>query len=140
MAEKNVRSRVIRALKKAHAFAVENVCLPGTPDVNFAGGWIELKWMADWPKRDSTTVRIPHYTTQQKVWALKRKRAGERPYLLLNVQKTNDWLLIDGVEAGTLIGKATRQELIDSALAHWTSAAEMERQLLPYLTSPNESN
>lgn len=133
MAEKNVRTRVVRALKPLHAFAVENVCLPGTPDVNYAGGWIELKWLPDWPKRESTPVRIAHYTQKQKVWAMKRDRAGERTYLLLNVEKTNDWLLFDGIDAADLIGNATKQELSERALVHWTSGAAMERELYPYL-------
>ena len=35
-----------------------------TPDVNLASGcWIELKSVEGWPARESTCLRIPHYTS-----------------------------------------------------------------------------
>ena len=135
MAERNVRSRVVKALKSLHGFAVENVCLPGTPDVNYAGGWIELKWLKSWPEKEGTPIRIPHYTNQQRVFAMKRDKAGERCWWLLNVEKTNDWLLLDGTVAAKLIGTATKSDLIAAAAVHWNSGAAMERGLAKHLTS-----
>lgn len=133
MAERNVRSRVVKGLRSLHGFAVENVCLPGTPDVNYAGGWIELKWLAAWPARESTPVKLPHYTQQQRVFAMKRDRAGEKCWFLLNVERSNDWLLLDGVEAAALIGTATKSDLMAAAVVHWNSGAAMERGIAKHL-------
>ena len=133
MAEKNVRARVTKALKSLHGFAVENVCLPGTPDVNYAGGGIELKWLKSWPEKEGTPIRIPHYTNQQRVFAMKRDKAGEPCWWLLNVEKTNDWLLLDGTVAAQIIGKATRADIIAAAAVHWNSGAAMERGLAKHL-------
>lgn len=38
--EKDMRKRVVSALKTLHAVSVENGVGAGTPDVNYAGGWL----------------------------------------------------------------------------------------------------
>lgn len=45
----------------------------GVPDVHYltcngVSGWIELKYIKELPKRESTPIRIPHFTQQQKLW------------------------------------------------------------------------
>jgi len=132
VSEKSQRTRVTRALKPLHGFAVENVCLPGTPDVNCTLGWIELKWIEDWPARASTPVRLEHYTPQQRIFAQKRGRAGGLSLLLLQVESTQDWLLFDGPTAARIVGHVPRAELFEGALAHWVGH-DMEKNLVPCL-------
>ncbi len=95
-------------------------------------GWIELKWERHWPVRGGP-LRVPHYTTQQKVWARKRRHRGGQCRLLL--QCSNDWILLDGAVAATLpLGDATREQLIEAAEMHWTQTPTREdliRCLLP---------
>ena len=61
MSESRQRSTVIKALKTLDAMAVENRVKPGTPDVEFIGGWVELKYMSKWPKNTDLIVRIGHF-------------------------------------------------------------------------------
>ena len=119
MSEQHMRQRVVKALKKLDAWSVENPCRPGTPDVNFIEGWIELKWRAEWPKRTTTVVRLPHFTPQQKLHLGRRWLKGGNAYLLLQVAQ--DWLLFNGEEAAKIVGQATRAELEASAQAQWHS-------------------
>lgn len=117
MSEKTQRQRVVKALKPFDAWSVENPCRPGTPDVNYIEGWIELKWLADWPKRATTTVRIEHFTPQQRVHLARRWEMGGNAYLLLQVAQ--DWLLFTGDIAARIVGRATRSELEAAAKAQW---------------------
>lgn len=67
----------------------------GTPDVHYvlrrgadaevSTGWVELKFLPDWPRRSSTPVCIPKLTAEQVWWAEEHMRAGERVWMLLRV-------------------------------------------------------
>lgn len=112
-----MRGRVVRALKSLDPIAVENPARPGTPDVNFIEGWIELKDVEHWPKIASTPLRVRHFTPQQKVWLARRQKKGGNVWLLLRVQ--NDWLLFDGITAAMHLGLRTRAELTALATRVW---------------------
>ena len=71
MSESNMRGQVCDVLRSLDAISVENPAYPGTPDVNFVEGWVELKWIRAWPAREKTVVKIDHYTQQQRVWLFK---------------------------------------------------------------------
>lgn len=109
----------MKSLKPLNAIAVENPCLPGTPDVNYIEGWIELKWIRAWPKRADTPVKISHYTKQQRVWAFRRRRAGGQCWLLLQVRM--EWILLDGAVAALWLNKCTKRELIEKAALYSNS-------------------
>ena len=116
--EYTMRARVVRALKPLHAISVENPCHPGTPDVNYAHGWIELKAMPEFPKRPDTPLRVPHYTPQQKIWAVKRSHAGGLCWLLIMVGR--EWFLLDGVVAARHLGESIREQLITLSDRYWS--------------------
>lgn len=128
-----MRSKVTRALRKLGAFAVENPCLPGTPDVAHVGGWIELKWLPGWPKRADSPVRLEHYTQQQRVFHQMWWARGGMVHLLLQVRST--WLLFDGPTAARIVGNVPRAVLEEHALEVWSSEAEMRRNI-PKALSP----
>lgn len=115
--ERDMRRKVIRALRPLNAISVENGVGIGTPDVNFVDGWIELKSVEKWPADPDKPLVIRHFTQQQRVWLVKRCRAGGVALLLLKC--ANDWLLLDGEDAARLIGRATREELIATSHAVW---------------------
>jgi hypothetical protein len=90
---------------------VENPIGPGTPDVNFIGGWMELKSIEAWPVRDASIVTIKHFTPQQRVWLFKRwKYAPGTTHLLLEVRSVRQLLLFDGNVAALVVGKAPAAE------------------------------
>ncbi len=125
MSESSQRRTVNRLLKPLHAIPVENtVGVNGCPDVNYTGGWIELKWLRAWPKRPLTKVRIEHFTMEQRRWLSKRCSAGGDAYLLLQVQR--EWLLFIGTDAADCVGTTTRAELYDSVCARWTNGLKRE--------------
>jgi hypothetical protein len=110
MSEASMRGRVVRALKSLDAVAVENPCCPGTPDVNFIGGWIELKWLPRWKRNAETNpVLIDHYTKQQRNWLRRRVQKGGKAYLMLQVGR--EYLLFDGITAADNVGLVARPAL-----------------------------
>ena len=119
MSESDMRGKVVRALRSLDAVSVENKVYPGTPDVNYIGGWVELKWLRSWPRNaDTDPVKIKHFTPQQRVWLKRRWRRGGRAFLLLQAGG-RDWLLFDGVTAAQIVGRVTRPELFERALMNW---------------------
>lgn len=117
--ERDMRHRVIRALKPLHAIPVENLVGPGTPDVNFIGGWLELKSLDGWPARPETPVKIDCLTPQQRVWLWQRSQAGGHAFLLLKVG--NDWLIYHPrvVIVRDFGREWEKSRMIDIALATW---------------------
>lgn len=120
MAESGARSDLIRLLRPLDAIAVENTVGVGTPDVQYIGGWIEMKWLRAWPKRPETPVRLDHpLLPSQKVWIKRRVRAGGTVWVMLRSRR--EWLLFDGMVAREHLGAATRAELSQLARRHWTN-------------------
>lgn len=141
MSESQFRQDVIQVLRKAgmHPLAVEPglPSMRGVPDVNYALGWIELKWLPSWPKRHSTKVRIPHFTTHQRRWLRRRWDALGGSHLLLGVGP--EVLLFTGDVAAAIVGKAPRLKLQEEAVARWASLPEpldLVHPLLRYRKSP----
>lgn len=115
--EKDMRKRVVKILKPLHAVSVENGVGAGTPDVNYTGGWIELKSMAAWPVDPDLPLRVDHFTTQQRLWLRKRWLAGGNVWLLIKV--ADDWLLLTGWDAAVYLGRMCRADLVKQACASW---------------------
>lgn len=109
MNEATLRSYVRKGLHKHGVFTThhEDMLNAGVPDLSYSGagvnGFIELKWLEAWPKREETIVRIPHYTKEQKHFLLSRGRAGGRCWLLLRVGREH--LLFNHEHAQDVGGK-----------------------------------
>lgn len=120
--ESNQRSTVIRLLAPLHANSVENLVVPGYPDIEFVGGTLELKAVDKWPRGEDTVltegVDRKHFTPQQRVWAMKRRRA--QGFHCVCLQVNQDWFLIEGIAAAQHLGiDWTRQGVIDESWKHW---------------------
>lgn len=126
-----VRPHLIAA--KLDPIRVENPIHPGTPDVNLCNGfWIELKCIDRWPARESTPLRIPIFTPQQRVFLYRRwKYAPGTTFLLLEVRSVRQWLLFDGDVAAKIVGRATEAVHRTSARAvlHERELAELPKIL-----------
>jgi hypothetical protein len=131
MSERALRRRVVTALKTLDAIAVENPAYPGTPDVCYIEGWIELKQVDKWT---AGVLRIPHFTPQQRVWLKRRWRRGGEAYLLLQVER--DWLVFDGATASEIVGRGDRRQLEEAALKNWRGL-DGEKELAGWLRSRN---
>lgn len=120
MSESSTRSRTIKALASLDAVAIENKVGPGTPDIEYIGGWIECKQMDRWPKVPvDKPILLKHpLSKEQRLWAIRRARAGGRTWVLLQVG--NEWLLFTGPVAARYVGYATKEGLIRVAHSHWT--------------------
>lgn len=131
MSEQSMSKVLMEALRPLHPLRVENRACMGTPDVNYTGGWIELKELPSWPTGE-WKVRIPHFTVEQKLWLRSRCRAGGKAYLLLKVG--SEWLLFDGQIAGEVIGETTAHELRGRSCFRWfTKEKHRWAELLEYL-------
>jgi hypothetical protein len=125
MAESATNRRLLKALKGLHPIRVENMCSAGTPDVNFAGGWIECKCVLKYPVRPETPIRIPHWSPEQKLWHRMRAAAGERTWVFVQVER--DYYLFDGVRAAALLGDISEQGLVGHCLACWRGSLNDEQ-------------
>lgn len=138
MSESAMRSRVVKALACFDAQAVETKMEDGVPDVNYIGGWIELKQAKHWPPRKGI-LQLRHFTTHQRVWLYRRWCKGGRAFLLLRVKR--EWLLFDGVTASEIVGRADRTTLVDRCLRHWPNGLiEKEFRECMRKISPLESD
>jgi len=131
MSEKALAGRVVKILKPLDACRVENPCLPGTPDVNYIGGWIELKQEDKWPVRPDTPLRLHHdLSPQQRIWITRRIEKGGKAYVLMQIAR--DYIMLDGRVAAEIIGEATQAE-IKAAAIFCVSAKELPQALLGLL-------
>lgn len=134
MSESRQRGVVVRALRPLDAMSVENRVYPGTPDVNYREGWVELKWLPRWPRNcDSAPVKIDHFTPQQRVWLKRRWRAGGHAWLLLQVAR--QWLLFNGETAAQIVGRVDRSMLVARAHRFWDGRLD-EKELRSCLSEP----
>src|SRR5689334_12862358 len=125
MNEAAFRSRVVKALKPLHAIPVENAVYAGTPDINFALGWLELK-VDSW--RSDQTTALWHLRPEQSVWLTLRYKISQDTFLMLLIDE--DWFLIPGSLAPQVKNKS-RDWFIDHASKHWAKAPS-DKELLEW--------
>ena len=109
-----------------HPVRIENSVAMGTPDVNCSLGWIELKQVEakDIPKRPTTILGLDHYTPEQRIFQLKRSRAGGPCWLLLKLD--SEWLLFSSKVAAERLGKMTTDETREAATRRWATTPSKE--------------
>lgn len=114
--EAGMRQIVVKALQGLDAMSVENPVRPGTPDINYIEGWVELKVLDKWPARPNTKIKVQCFTPQQRVWLRRRNKRGGAAFFLILIDK--DWLLFDGETAGLKVGHMDKNEMIESSLMY----------------------
>lgn len=129
------RLRSVMSLAGLDPRRVENVVGPGHPDVNYAGGDVELKAMEGFPKRADTPVTVPEFTGEQVGWLLQRQRAGGRAWLMVRVGR--EWFLFDAETAHSVYRGLTQAEWRTKAA--WTAVylSGSAERLVELLRGPN---
>lgn len=88
----------------------------GIADVSFcqagAAGWMELKHVSQWPARERTLVRIPHYSDEQKEFLEKKGKGMGNTWLFIQVE--SDFLLYDH-KAAQFLPDRTKTEMVELA-------------------------
>lgn len=123
-------------MRSLDAQAVENPVNPGTPDVEYIGGWIELKYLPEFPKRTETPIRVPHFRPEQRAWITQRTLRGGRVHVIIRIEK--HFFLLHGMVAAQKLGQLTHLELINNSLAHWYGSIDGE-QLIKILTGTQDN-
>jgi len=132
MSESTMKRRLLTALKPLDGIPVENKVRAGTPDVNYIDGWMELKWLRSWPKRNGV-VLLPHYTLGQRLWLRRRGLRGGKAMLVLQVGK--QWLFFDWEYSYESVGKTeTKENLEDNAMMHFPNGLK-NKELVAWLRS-----
>ncbi len=113
---------------------IENLVGIGTPDVyytltNGTMGWLELKHVDNWPKRQSTVIKIDHFTSEQRNWIRRHGQLGANVFLLLRVEK--DYLLFDH-EGCEYVGRETRAGLLSKCVQFWITRLRVD-EFVTYL-------
>lgn len=111
--ETDLNGDVQRALRGLDPCRVENAVGPGTPDINYSGGWIEDKFLRTWPKGENTLVRVPHYKPEQRAWHVKRRCAGGVVHVVIEV--VGEVFVFDAAVAAQHLGFITRRQMYNLA-------------------------
>lgn len=128
--EDSLRRYIAPTLRALHGFSVETATLPGVPDINHVGGWLELKIFKPWPKDVDENVRTTQeFTPQQREFARERYRVGGRVHLLAQARSEPLWMLFAGPWAAEHLGRVSRSELERWALAMWKNKLDQAHLL-----------
>jgi hypothetical protein len=84
---------------------------------------MELKHISDWPARATTTIKIPHYSDEQKEF-LEAKGRGQG-YTWLFMQIGSDYLLYDWAPAQELPDK-TKTEMVELSTCFYEGRLDYE--------------
>jgi hypothetical protein len=93
---------------------VENRVKKDTPDLYLSAqysdgvgfgtlrGWVELKVLDRFPARAATPVKINHWTTGQRYWALRHRKSGGTTWLVVAVEDVGQVFVFDATELATV--------------------------------------
>ena len=95
---------------------IENVLSKGTPDVWYAGGAIEMKYLEEWPAFSSTPVRIRTLVDrpQQVAWLWRRWTCGGPAWVMVRIDR--QYLLFAAPDARAVRNGLPRERLLKTAV------------------------
>jgi len=92
----------------------------GLPDVHFiireVPGWIELKDLDDWPKRESTPLRIKHFSQKQRIWLHAYGMSNGRAFIIVHF---GDECFLYDWRASFSLGEWSQGEMRKHCLMVW---------------------
>lgn len=132
MPEAAVVKKVMQALKGWDPLRVENIHMPGTPDINFIGGWIEVKWVLQYPVKDETIITCRHFTIEQRNFLKRRMLMGGATFLFVGI--AGNYYLFDGIAGANFFGFVERQMLRRKARNVWWRRFPKSKELMKALS------
>ena len=128
MSEKNLWQYCRRHMAdRGILMRIENAFYKGVPDVNFLiggiEGWLELKFLHEFPKKENTPVKIPHFTQEQKLW---HKERWENHGLTAMLLQVNDYYFLFVSDKIALVGHLSKRGLINNATKCWRNRINFE--------------
>ena len=110
------------------------------PDLSYAAngvnGWIELKQIKNWPKKDDTLVKPDHYTAGQVSWIKKRGRMGGHCFVMVKV--SNEYFIFSYTCARDIRCGIIQSQYYEKCLKWWKGNIEPS-ELISILTKSGES-
>lgn len=111
---------------------VENRVKRNTPDLYLASdvrgmpvcGWIELKVLDAWPKREATVVRLEHWTSGQRYWATRHAMHGGTTWLVLGVGE--EVLIVNAKTAALECDRWTQADWREKSEVVWRKADHLQ--------------
>lgn len=107
-------------IAKWHASRIESSAGNGIPDVSFGlpgkNGWIELKYIKEWPKRSTTLVKLP-LRPEQKHWIKARGELSGNVWVICRIE--NMFFLLDYIEAMILCEGGTQDKWVALCTKSW---------------------
>ena len=108
--------RQVEQRPEAHCGGLVTAERPPLRDDRPLTGWIELKCLDAFPVKPTTTVKLPHWTTGQRYWAIRHRTYGGNTWLLVQVGDevfvfnavelaTNDWTRAEWRSYGVRLDK-----------------------------------
>jgi hypothetical protein len=112
---------------KWHVTRIESSAGNGVPDVSFGlkdkQGWVELKYIPEWPKRSTTKVKLP-LRPEQKHWINARGSLSGHVWVLCRIQ--DDFYLLDHLAANLLVAGSTKEYWDEYCTAHWVKRIDFD--------------
>jgi hypothetical protein len=119
---RTLRTGLLKAEPKIFLQRHEDKLINGLPDVHYCykgrNGWIELKYLKEFPKKKNTPISIKHLTEFQLNWINNYLTYGGHVWILLRIEK--EILLIKGVYAQRL-KNILREDLYTICANKWLS-------------------
>lgn len=111
-----------------HAQRHEDKYCVGIPDVSYGlrgvHGWLELKYLARWPQKATTTVKLDHFTKQQRLWLRTRGRMAGSCFLFLQVE--SDFALVPWNHI-TMNDESSKQDYMLQARGFWKGQINFQK-------------
>ena len=128
MSEKNLWQYCRRHLSdKGLLMRIENAFYKGVPDVNFLingiEGWLELKFLHKFPKKETTAISVPHFTQEQKLW---HKTRWENDGLTAMLLQVADYYFLFVSDKIALVGILSKKGMISNATKCWRNRIDFE--------------
>jgi hypothetical protein len=123
MSESSFRARVVKLLGKRMGIPVENSAYPGTPDVFYIGGEIELKYAVKFPIGKDEWIR-----PSQRAYLRTHARCGGKAHVLVQVGR-GQFYLFPGESAAEMHAPISLEDAQNLSAAMFNDLSELPGML-----------